>query len=128
MSYLTQVALVGCGGFVGSSLRFMVNGWVQAATPASSFPYGTLVVNVVGCLTIGVLGGLADARQALDPALRLLVFTGVIGGFTTFSAFAYETLSLARHVDLASALANVALQVVLGIGAAWLGYAATHGV
>jgi len=128
MSYLTQIALVGCGGFVGSTLRFMVNGWVHAAMPASSFPYGTLVVNVIGCLTIGILGGLADLRQTLDPALRLLVFTGVLGGFTTFSAFAYETLSLARHVDLAPALGNVALQVILGISAAWLGYAATHGV
>ena len=122
-SYLSQVVLVGLGGAVGSSLRFMVSGWVHGAIPFSAFPYGTLVVNVLGCLGIGLLGGLSDLRQMLDPAQRLFLLIGVLGGFTTFSTFAYETFSLAQDAETAKALANALLQMILGFTAAWLGYA-----
>jgi CrcB protein len=125
-SYLFQLLLVGLGGFVGSILRFAVSGWVHAAMPFSTFPYGTLAVNVVGCLLIGVLGGLADIRQVFDPAQRLFIMIGVLGGFTTFSSFAYETLALTRDAEFARALANVLAQTTLGLGAAWIGYAAAR--
>lgn len=120
---LTQLLVVGAGGFLGTCLRFLLNVGVQLALPGVHFPLGTLAVNVLGCLAIGFLGGLADLRPILDPHLRLFVFVGVLGGFTTYSAFAYETLSLARDVDLSRALLNVALHIVLGLGAAWLGHA-----
>lgn len=125
-SYFSQVVLVGLGGFVGSSLRFMVSGWVHAALPFSGFPYGTLAVNVLGCLAIGLLGGMMEMRQALDPAQRLFLLIGVLGGFTTFSTFAYETLSLGQDAELAKAFANTLLQLVLGLTAAWLGYTAAR--
>jgi CrcB protein len=122
-SALSHALLVGIGGFLGSSLRYLVSGWVHGALPGSAFPWGTLVVNVLGCLAIGFLGGLADFRGVFGPGQRVFLFIGVLGGFTTYSSFAYETLALAREADLIRALLNAALQLLLGIGAAWLGYA-----
>lgn len=120
--YFFQIALVGLGGAIGSILRFLVSGWVHSAMPFGTFPYGTLAVNVLGCLAIGLLGGIGDVRQALDPAQRLFLLIGVLGGFTTFSSFAYETLSLTRDAEVARAFANVLAQTTLGLGAAWIGY------
>jgi CrcB protein len=115
--------MVGSGGFLGSVLRYLLGGWVYDAFPAVSFPIGTLAVNVSGCLAIGVLGGLFEVRQAFGPEARLFLMIGVLGGYTTFSSFAFETLALARDAELLRALANIALQTVLGLAAAWLGYA-----
>jgi len=123
---LVDVLWVGLGGFVGSSLRFMISGWVHRVPGTGTFPYGTLVVNVFGCLALGFIGGWAEHRQVLSPATRLFVMIGVLGGFTTFSTFAYETLALATAADAARALTNIALQLVLGLGAAWIGYAAAR--
>ncbi len=72
----------------------MISGWVQRLVVTGVFPYGTLVVNVLGCFLIGILGGLAEYRQVLEPGQRLFLMIGVLGGFTTFSTFAFETLSL----------------------------------
>jgi CrcB protein len=115
--------LVGLGGFVGSIGRYVLSGWVHRLMPYAAFPWGTLAVNVSGCFLIGLFSGLADSRQLWGPELRLFVMLGVLGGFTTFSSFAYETAALARDADLLRALANVALQVVIGLAAAWLAYA-----
>ena len=120
--YFKQVMIVGLGGFIGSGLRFMIGGWAQRAFPLSVFPYGTLVVNVLGCLLIGFLGGLVEYRQLLDPGQRLFLIIGVLGGFTTFSTFAFETLALAQDTEMLKAAGNIFLQVVLGIGAALVGY------
>lgn len=113
---------------MGSSLRFVISGWVHRLPGTSSFPFGTLAVNVVGCLVLGFLGGWAEQRQTLSPATRLFFMIGVLGGFTTFSTFAYETLAMAQGSDLARAFANIVLQVALGLGAAWLGFAAARGM
>ena len=123
MNALKAALLVGSGGFVGSVLRFLVGGWVQNVLPRTTFPYGTLAVNVSGCLAIGVLAGLFEFRQTFGVETRLFLVIGVLGGYTTFSSFAYETLLLARDAEMARALANVALQTVLGLAAAWVGYA-----
>jgi CrcB protein len=120
--YFYQVMIVGAGGFIGSALRFMVGGWAQRAAIASVFPYGTLVVNVLGCLLIGILGGLAEYRQVLDPGQRLFLMIGVLGGFTTFSTFAFETVSLMQDAEIAKAVLNTALQVILGFTAAFAGF------
>jgi CrcB protein len=120
---LRPLLLAGLGGFFGSAGRYLIGGWVHRALPFAAFPVGTLAVNVVGCFLIGLLGGLVDARQLLGPELRVFVMIGVLGGFTTFSTFAYETLALARDAELARALLNVAAQVVSSLVAAWLGYA-----
>lgn len=127
MAALRSVLLVGAGGFVGSIGRYLVGGWVHRAVPFAGFPYGTLVVNVLGCLAIGLAGGMAESRQLFGPDLRVFLLIGVLGGFTTFSSFAFESLALARDAELARAFANVAAQVVLGLAAAWLGYAVGAG-
>ncbi len=122
MKAFTDVLWVGFGGFVGSSLRFMLSGWVHRIPGTGSFPHGTLVVNVLGCLAIGLLGGWAEHRQVFSPAARLFLMIGVLGGFTTFSTFAFETVALAHASDVARMFANIVLQLVLGLSAAWLGY------
>lgn len=121
MASLRPLLLVGLGGFLGSIGRYLVGGWVHRALPFASFPVGTLVVNLTGCFAIGALGGLAAGRQLFGADLRAFLMIGVIGGFTTFSSFAYETLTLARDAEFGRALGNVAAQVVLGLAAAWLG-------
>lgn len=117
---LGHLLLVGAGGFLGSSLRYAVSMLVQRAWPA--FPAGTLAVNVTGCLLIGVLGGLADTRQLMDGGARLFWMVGVLGGYTTFSAFALDTLALTGEGQLGRAFINIAAQVLLGLGAAFAGY------
>ena len=113
---------MGAGGFVGSILRFTLTIVVQRSVPLSSFPYGTLCVNLLGCLTIGLLGGLVESRQLLNPELRLFLFIGVLGGFTTYSTFAFEGFEMLREGALVSALASIALHVLVGFPAVWLGY------
>ena len=122
MQALRPLLFAGLGGFVGSAGRYLVGGWVHGLVPMTAFPIGTLVVNVSGCLAIGLLGGLIEVRQLFGPDLRVFLLIGVLGGFTTFSSFAYETLALTRDADFGRALLNVAAQVLLGFGAAWLGY------
>ncbi|UCG73745.1 MAG: fluoride efflux transporter CrcB [Chromatiales bacterium] len=119
---LRVLAWVALGGAIGSVLRFTVGGWAQRMTGWSQFPVGTLVVNVLGCLLIGLIGGLADYRQVLDPGQRAFLMIGVLGGFTTFSAFAFETLGLMQDGALLRAGVNVVLQTVLGLTAATVGY------
>ncbi|MGD8440273.1 MAG: fluoride efflux transporter CrcB [Holophagae bacterium] len=119
---LVQALWVGVGGFVGTALRYLVSGWTYRLVPNAIFPWGTLTVNVVGCLMLGLLGGLADFRGALSANTRLFVFIGVLGGFTTFSTFAFETVSLSDGAQALRAVANVAGHLILGLGAAWLGY------
>jgi len=114
--------IVGVGGFIGSALRFVVSGWVQRLAAASVMPYGTLVVNVFGCLALGLLGGIAEHRQMLEPAQRLFLMVGVLGGFTTFSTFAFESVALMQDAQLAKAALNTLAQIVLGFGAAFAGY------
>jgi CrcB protein len=115
--------LVGFGGFFGSASRYFMSVWLHGVFPATTFPIGTLAVNVLGCLMIGVLGGLFETRQAFGPEARLFLMVGVLGGFTTFSSFAFETLALARDAEFLRAFANIAFQTVFGLVAAWLGYA-----
>jgi CrcB protein len=119
-----QTALwVGCGGFAGSILRYGLSGLVQRQLPLSTFPYGTLAVNLTGCLLIGWIAGLAETRQILGPGARAFVLVGVLGSFTTFSTFGYETLALVRESEHARAAANVLAHVSVGLVAVWLGHA-----
>jgi CrcB protein len=121
---MTDVILVGLGGSLGAMARYLLSRFVQGvAGPA--FPIGTLVVNLIGCLVIGALSQIADARNAFTPQSRAFVFAGVLGGFTTFSSFGNETMALMRADQHLFAVLNVALHVVLGLGAVWLGRAVT---
>ena len=120
-SLVSQVLVVGAGGFVGASARWLLAGAVHRVAPAVVFPLGTLVVNTVGCLAIGLVGGLMEVRHVLGPNERLFLLIGVLGGFTTFSTFAWETLGLAEPAQFGKAALNVIAQVTLGLGAAWIG-------
>jgi CrcB protein len=114
--------LVGAGGFAGAIFRYAVGGIVHRQLPMATFPYGTLSVNLLGCALIGALAGLADSRQLFSPELRAFAFIGLIGGFTTFSTLAYETLTMARAGDYLRAASNVGLHVVLGLALVGLAY------
>ncbi len=117
-----NIILVGLGGFIGASLRYLVSGWIQELSKSAWFPFGTLAVNVIGCLLIGLLGGWADNLELFKPATRLIVLIGMLGGFTTYSTFGYETMALIRDREMLYAFANVTLHLVLGFGGVWLGY------
>ena len=114
-----KLFLAGVGGFIGSSLRYAVTGWVQTWSRSIDFPYGTLAVNLLGCFVIGFLSQLAETRGLFTAESRTLIFIGVIGGFTTFSAFGNETISLWREGENALAFGNIAAHLVLGLGAVW---------
>ena len=109
------------GGFIGSVLRYLASGAVQQWLQNATFPFGTLAVNTLGCLVIGFLSQLADARGVFTPETRALVFVGVLGGFTTFSTFSNESINLFRDGENVYALINIGIQVVLGLGAVVLG-------
>jgi CrcB protein len=118
---MRNLLLIGGGGFLGSVARYYVTGWTGQLTHASRFPLGTLVVNAVGCLLMGFLAGLAEHAHLFSASTRLFLLTGFLGGFTTYSAFAFETWFLAREQLLGAALLNVTLQLLLGLGALMLG-------
>ena len=114
---------VAIGGALGSMARHGVNHLVQVRWLATRFPAGTVVVNVAGCLVIGLLAGMvASERIAMKANWREFVFVGVLGGFTTFSTFGLDTLVLVRTGSAGQAAANVVIQVVGGLAAVWLGY------
>ena len=125
---MQNVLLVGLGGFVGSAGRYLVSGWVQNLIAKPLLPFGTLAVNVLGCLLIGLLGGLAEVREIMHPNARMFVMVGMLGGFTTFSTFGYETFALGRDGQSLMALANIGSQVILGLAAVWAGYAMARAI
>ena len=116
---MSKILLAGIGGFAGSALRYVVAGLVQNWSGSIRFPFGTLAVNLAGCLVIGVLSQLAETRGLFSAEARILIFIGVLGGFTTFSAFGNETNNLWRDGQSALAAANIAGHLVLCLGAVW---------
>src|SRR5258705_1756512 len=115
------ILLVALGGAIGSVARYKLSGYVLHHTIDWRFPAGTFAVNVLGCLVAGILAGLAEKHDMLSADARLALFTGVLGGFTTFSAFGLETLYLVRRGDFTIAGANIVLSVVAGLAALFLG-------
>jgi CrcB protein len=114
---------IAIGGAIGSVARHGVNHVAHSYALSTRFPFGTVAVNLVGCFMIGLLSGLiASGRIALPSHWREFVFVGLLGGFTTFSTFGLETFVLARTPSLGYAVINVAVQVVGGLFAVWLGY------
>ena len=118
---MTKALLVGAGGFIGSVLRYAVSGLVQSVFPSSTFPYGTLAVNVTGCLAIGCLSQLIETHGALGAGTRTLVIVGVLGGYTTFSAFGNETVNLLHGGQRLAAGLNISGHMVVALSAVWCG-------
>lgn len=112
--------IVGLGGAIGTMLRYFMGG-LDYRFSGGVFPVSTLVVNVSGSLVIGFLWGAID-RFAIPPNLRLFIFIGILGGYTTFSTFSLETFNLMRDGEYRIAIANALLSVILGIGAVFAGY------
>lgn len=118
---MRDALLVALGGATGSVLRWWWSGAVARATGTLTFPWGTLAVNLAGSFAIGALLGLAEGRDGLAPGVRLLLVTGVLGGFTTFSAFSWETLALVRAGQVPAAIGYAAGSVAGGLLAALAG-------
>jgi CrcB protein len=124
---LFNAGLVGLGGFVGALGRYVLSGVVHRLFSFGTFPSGTLAVNFMGCFAIGLFAGLAESRQAIGPEFRFFALIGVLGGFTTFSTFGYETFLMIRDSEYLRAATNVGASVVIGLALVWLGYAITAG-
>lgn len=118
---MTKVLLIGVGGFIGALARYWVAGWVQRVASGGGFPYGTLVVNLSGCLIVGILSYLVTARGMFSDDTRAFLFVGIMGAYTTFSTFGNETLALLRDGKNVEAFANVGLHILLGLGAVAVG-------
>ncbi len=121
-----RIVFIGAGGFIGTMLRYLVSGAVQNAMRNATFPLGTAVVNLSGCFVMGFLAELAESRGFLTDASRAFLMIGVLGGYTTFSAFGNETMNLFRSGESFLAVVNVTLQVVLGLACVWLGRDCAH--
>jgi CrcB protein len=114
-----QLILVALGGALGSVCRYKLGAFVLHQSAATQFPVGTFTVNVAGCLIAGLLAGLGEHFNFLTADVRLLVFTGFLGGFTTFSAFGVETIGLVERGQWAMAVLYVLLSVLCGLAALW---------
>lgn len=122
---MKQAVAIAVGGAVGSVLRFWLSTWVHSWAP-KSFPYGTLVVNVTGCLLMGFLFVLFLERLSDNAVLRAGILIGVLGGYTTFSSFSMETFNLLEQGTYARAFMNIAASFVLCLGATWIGVIAAR--
>lgn len=123
-----QLLIIGLGGFVGTILRYVLGGLVQSGAGSSAFPWGTLTINLLGCFGIGLLAELSEARGFLRPEMRGFLMVGILGGFTTFSAFANETVSAIRDAAMGIAFLNVLASVGLGLVAVWVGRMLAHAI
>ena len=117
---MKALLLVGLGGALGSIARYAI-AVLTLQSVSVRFPWGTFAVNVIGCLVAGVLLGLSEKHAWFDAQTRLFLFTGVLGGFTTFSAFGLDALTLLRRDEWMLAALYIAGSVLLGLAAAWFG-------
>ncbi|MBP6432466.1 MAG: fluoride efflux transporter CrcB [Ferruginibacter sp.] len=115
---LKNILWIGLGGALGSIARYSVS----LLVPSKSFPYSTFLVNIIGCLAIGIFMALSLKNQTTFNNYKLFLTTGLCGGFTTFSAFAIENVQLFENGKPLIALCYIALSIVLGIAAAYIGY------
>ena len=121
---MKELLVVGAGSFLGGGFRYLLSQFIQSKT-LITFPLGTLGVNIIGCLLIGIVFGIIE-RGNMNPEWRLFLATGILGGFTTFSTFSLETVTMIRDGQSLSALAYVALSVVIGLAATFVGISVTR--
>ncbi|MFY9611267.1 MAG: fluoride efflux transporter CrcB [Blastocatellia bacterium] len=118
---MQRIFLVLAGGALGTGFRYLLASFIYSNVKEPTFPYANLIINVSGSFLIGLLAELFEARLLVSPTTRVALLTGVLGGYTTFSSFAFETLSLLRDGQVGLAALNVSASVGLGLGAVWLG-------
>jgi fluoride exporter len=119
---LLNLLLVAIGGGLGSAARYLLSTLVLRLS-GSLFPSGTFAVNLIGCLVFGVIAGASEQRVPLAPASRTFLLVGVLGGFTTFSSYAFESYALLRDGQVAAASLNIVGQVLAGLLGVWMGFA-----
>jgi CrcB protein len=117
---MKTLLLIGFGGFVGGVLRYLLSQSVQLKT-FTTFPIGTLSVNIIGCFFIGLIVGYID-KENLGDGWRFLLVTGLLGGFTTFSAFSMESINLLREGQITFAFSYIALSIILGLLATFFAF------
>ena len=122
---LFAIILVAVGGAIGSVLRYALSTLVLRAS-GSVFPAGTFAVNLAGCIVVGAIAGAADQRFVLTPEARAFLLIGVLGGFTTFSSYAFESFALMQDGQLLAATVNIVGQVVAGLLGLWVAYVIAH--
>ncbi|MHC4989358.1 MAG: fluoride efflux transporter CrcB [Planctomycetota bacterium] len=122
---MTKILLIAGAGAIGALLRYGIAGLVQRWTNGP-LPYGTLVVNVLGCVLIGVIGSVLAGPYLVRPEWRAAILIGLLGSFTTFSTFGWETFELSRDGAFGWAILNIVLSNGLGLAGVWAGYRLTE--
>ena len=117
---MKDVLIIALGGGIGSVMRYLGAQFISKNYP-SHIPMGTLLINITGCLLIGLLIGLSDRQQWLNNEWKLLLITGFCGGYTTFSTFAAENINLIQNQQIGYAILYTVLSVALGLLAVWAG-------
>jgi len=118
---MSKTILIGIAGLIGTLLRYWLAGFV-ARQSGETFPWGTLVVNVVGCLIAGAVFHLTEERALFNPTLRTVILIGLLGGFTTFSSYGLQTFALLKDGAFGLATLNLVVSNVLGVLMVWAGY------
>ena len=118
---MQKTIFIAVAGLIGTLIRYWLSGFV-ARQYGETFPWGTLVVNLIGSFLAGALYHLAEERFLLPPTLRTVIFIGLLGGFTTFSSYGLQTFTLLRDGQLGLATLNIAVSNVLGLLLVWVGY------
>ena len=117
---LKSILMVGLGGFIGSVARFLIARYFQLNV-TSVFPWSTFIVNIVGCLLIGIIYGLSEKGNLWSPDIRLFLTVGICGGFTTFSTFSYDSFLLIQEQDWFRFALYTSLSIFIGLMAVYLG-------
>jgi CrcB protein len=118
---MRNLLIIGFGGFIGAILRYAVSGQVQKWSASVDFPYGTLAVNLLGCLLIGALTRLDELRGVLTPEMRFFIFIGLLGAFTTYSTFSNEAINLINDRRFDRAFIYMGAHLVFGLAAVLAG-------
>ncbi|HEV8430120.1 MAG TPA: fluoride efflux transporter CrcB [Pyrinomonadaceae bacterium] len=118
---MSKTILIGIAGLSGTLLRYWLSGLV-ARRYGETFPWGTMVVNIIGCLIAGAVFNLTEERFLISPTLRTVILIGLLGGFTTFSSYGLQTFTLLKDSQLAMATLNIVVSNALGLLMVWLGY------
>lgn len=123
---MNPLILVGAGGAVGSALRYLLGQMLSAQTVRFGFPVGTAAINISGCLLIGIVGAVVSRSATFPESMRVLLVPGLLGGFTTYSAFAYETVELLQRGAFFQAITYFFLTTTFGLIAVYAGFHLAH--